>query len=365
MKKRQWLVLLAVVGPLAVLCHWLELSPLLTFACSAGALVPLGALMEESTDELADRLGPTIGGLLNATLGNAPELIIACMALSKGLQDVVKASIAGSILGNLLFANGLAMAIGGWGRSCQRFCHESAGLNSGLLYLAVVALIVPAMFEHTTSNDGDAVAIATAAQSESVKLEGISFQVAIVLITVYVISLVYVITKPAVGVPGSESEESKEEQAQGGLLKPLATLLVVTLGVAFMSEILTDAIGPTATSLGLTTTFTGVFLLASAGNLAQTYNAVQFARNDNMDLTLATTVGSSTQVALLVAPVLVFVSIAFGHPMNLVFSQLELFGLLVATVAVRNTTGDGISNWMEGVLLVGVYALLGIAFFAA
>jgi Ca2+:H+ antiporter len=147
--------------------------------------------------------------------------------------------------------------------------------------------------------------------------------------------------------------------------KPLGTLLVVTLGVAFMSEILTDAIGPTATSLGLTTTFTGVFLLASAGNLAQTYNAVQFARGDNMDLTLATTVGSSTQVALLVAPVLVFVSIVMGHPMNLVFSQLELFGLLVATVTIRNTTGDGVSNWMEGVLLVGVYALLGIAFFAA
>lgn len=356
-------MLVAILGPLAVVCRWLELSPLLTFLCSAGALVPLGALMEESTDELAEQLGPTIGGLLNATLGNAPELIIACMALSKGLQDVVKASIAGSILGNLLFANGLAMAIGGWGRPCQRFCHESAGLNSGLLYLAVVALIVPAMFEHTTSGGETPVAMAIAAQAESVKLEGISFQVATVLITVYLVSLVYVITKPQVEPKTAEADSY--EPAQGGMMKPLVTLLVVTLGVAFMSEILTDAIGPTASSLGLTTTFTGVFLLASAGNLAQTYNAVQFARNDNMELTLATTVGSSTQVALLVAPVLVFVSIALGHPMNLVFSQLELFGLLVATVAIRNTTGDGISNWMEGVLLVGVYTLLGIAFFAA
>lgn len=365
MKKSQWLMLVAIVGPLAVICRWLGLSPLLTFTCSAAALVPLGALMEESTDELAERLGPTIGGLLNATLGNAPELIIACMALSKGLQDVVKASIAGSILGNLLFANGLAMAIGGWGRPCQRFCHESAGLNSGLLYLAVVALIVPAMFEHTTAGGADVVSMAVAAHADDVKLEGISFQVAAVLIIVYVISLAYVITKPAVPVKKPESEAEMAERAAGGMMKPLMTLLVVTLGVAFMSEILTDAIGPTASSLGLTTTFTGVFLLASAGNLAQTYNAVQFARNDNMELTLATTVGSSTQVALLVAPVLVFVSIALGHPMNLVFSQLELFGLLVATVAIRNTTGDGISNWMEGVLLVGVYALLGIAFFAA
>ena len=360
-KKKQWLILLAIVGPLAVICRWLDVSPMLTFACSAAALVPLGALMEESTDELADRLGPSVGGLLNATLGNAPELIIACIALSKGLQDVVKASIAGSILGNLLFANGLSIAIGGWKRPCQRFGAESASLNSGLLYLAVVALIVPAMFEHTTS-DGEIVITATpAVQSNAIKVEGISFQVAIVLISVYAVSLVYIITQP---VPPEQNPHASRTKP-GSIWAPLGSLLVVTLGVAFMSEILTDAIGPTATSLGLTTTFTGVFLLASAGNLAQTYNAVQFARADNMDLTLATTVGSSTQIALLVAPVLVFVSMAMGNPMNLVFSQLELFGLLVATIAVRNTTGDGVSNWMEGVLLVGVYALLGIAFFAA
>jgi Ca2+:H+ antiporter len=362
MKKKQWLILLAVVGPLAIISHWLDLSPLLTFACSAAALVPLGALMEESTDELAERLGPTLGGLLNATLGNAPELIIACMALSKGLQDVVKASIAGSILGNLLFANGLSMAIGGWGRPCQRFSHESAGLNSGLLFLAVVALIVPAMFEHTTGSD--IVTPVSVVQANETKLEGISFQVAIVLIAVYAVSLLYIITKPK-DAAAAEATNGDKLEPQGSMLKPLGALLIVTLGVAFMSEILTDAIGPTASSLGLTTTFTGVFLLASAGNLAQTYNAVQFARGNNMELTLATTVGSSTQVALLVAPVLVFVSIAMGHPMNLVFSQLELFALLVATVAIRNTTGDGLSNWMEGVLLVGVYALLGIAFFAA
>ena len=347
---KHWLILLGVVGPLAIVCHLLELSPLLTFACSAAALVPLGALMEESTEELAEHLGPTLGGLLNATLGNAPELIIACMALSKGLQDVVKASIAGSILGNLLFANGLAMAIGGWGRKSQRFSHENAGLNSGLLFLAVVALIVPAMFEHTT-----------------VGTDGISFQVAIVLIVVYLISLAYVISNPHTpvgpGMPDPPTEPGEEHHSRG-IMRPLGMLLAITLGVAFMSEILTDAIGPTADALGLTTVFTGVFLLASAGNLAQTYNAVQFARSDNMELTLATTVGSSTQVALLVAPVLVFVSLAFGKPMDLVFSKLELFALLVATVAVRNTTADGVSNWMEGVLLVGVYALLGIAFFA-
>lgn len=361
---KKWLILLAVVGPLAILCHVLELNPTLTFVCSAAALVPLGALMERSTDELADYLGPTLGGLLNATLGNAPELIISCIALSKGLQDVVKASIAGSILGNLLFANGLAMAIGGWRRSNQRFSHENAGLNSGLLFLAVVALIVPAMFEHTNDDTPVAVSVPT----NAIQLEDISFQVAVVLMITYVISLVYVMTKPGEDTAlGKGEKETAEQESQSGkaMLRPLISLLVVTLGVALMSEILTDAIGPTAVGLGLTTTFTGVFLLASAGNLAQTYNAVQFARGDNMELTLATTVGSSTQVALLVAPVLVFVSIALGHPMNLVFSKLELFALLVASVAVRNTTADGVSNWMEGVLLVGVYALLGIAFFAA
>jgi Ca2+:H+ antiporter len=163
----------------------------------------------------------------------------------------------------------------------------------------------------------------------------------------------------------SEAKESSEQIHHRGVMRPLSILIAVTLGVALMSEILTDAIGPTATALGLTTTFTGVFLLASAGNLAQTYNAVQFARSDNMELTLSTTVGSSTQVALLVAPVLVFVSLGFGKPMDLVFSKLELFALMVAAVSIRNTTSDGVSNWMEGVLLVGVYALLGIAFFAA
>lgn len=356
---KQWLILLAIVGPLAIASHVLEFSPTLTFAFSAAALVPLGALMERATDELADYLGPTMGGLLNATLGNAPELIISCMALSKGLQDVVKASIAGSILGNLLFANGLAMAMGGWGRPRQRFSHENASLNSGLLFLAVVALIVPAMFEHTTSG-----LPVPNTPTNARQLEDISFQVAIVLIITYLVSLVYVITKPAEADPHQAAAES-EARSGKAMLKPLAMLLIVTLGVAFMSEILTDAIDPTAKSLGLTPTFTGVFLLASAGNLAQTYNAVQFARADNMELTLATTVGSSTQVALLVAPVLVFVSVLFGNPMNLVFSQLELFGLLVATATVRNTTSDGVSNWMEGVLLVGVYALLGIAFFAA
>ena len=363
---KHWLILLGVFGPLAILCHWLEWNPMLTFACSAAALVPLGALMERSTDELADHLGPTLGGLLNATLGNAPELIIACMALSKGLQDVVKASIAGSILGNLLFANGLAMAFGGWGRSNQRFSHETAGLNSGLLFLAVVALIVPAMFEHTTAGSSSPTLATTVVPVNQGQLEDISVQVAVVLMIVYLISLAYVITKPNSESPAEHVQGGEESSTpETGMARPLGVLIVVTLGVAWMSEILTDAIGPTATSLGLTTTFTGVFLLASAGNLAQTYNAVQFARGDNMELTLSTTVGSSTQVALLVAPVLVFVSLAFGNPMNLVFSQLELFALLVATVAVRNVTSDGVSNWMEGVLLVGVYALLGIAFFAA
>lgn len=352
---RNWLRFLAVVGPLAIVFHLMGLPPALTFLFSAAALVPLGAIMEESTEEVADHLGPTVGGLLNATLGNAPELIISCMALSKGLQDVVKASITGSILGNLLFANGISMIFGGWKRPVQRFNAQTAGLNAGLLSLSIVALIVPAMFDHTTS-----------AKSK------ISIEVAIVQIIVYGLSLFYVMSRrpgtalPDAGLHHPIPEQSEETSASlKNLRRPLTILACATLGVAFMSEILTDAIQPTADSLGLTATFTGVFLLASAGNIAQTFNAVQFARDDNMELTLSTTVGSSTQVALLVAPVLVFVSMALGQPMDLVFSKLELFGLLVATLATRNATSDGVSNWMEGVLLVGVYALLGIAFFAA
>ncbi|MES2791486.1 MAG: calcium/proton exchanger [Planctomycetota bacterium] len=347
---KRWLLFLGVVGPLAIACRMFEISPLITFAFSAAALVPLGALMEDATEELAEYLGPTLGGLLNATLGNAPELIIACMALSKGLEDVVKASITGSILGNLLFANGISMIAGGWNRKFQKFNHETAGLNSGLLYLAIVALVVPAMFGHTTPAE-----------------KGISLQVAVVLMAVYLVSLVYIISNrdPVIVAAEERHHDPKATpEEQPNVKRALVVLTAVTLGVALMSEILTDAIGPTATSLGLTTIFTGVFLLASAGNIAQTFNAVQFARDDNLELTLSTTVGSSTQIALLVAPVLVFVSYAMGNPMDLVFSKLELFALLVATGAIRNTTVDGVSNWMEGVLLVGVYALLGIAFFA-
>lgn len=349
---RNWLIFLGVVGPVAIACHLLGLSPALTFLCSAAALVPLGALMEDSTEEVADHLGPTVGGLLNATLGNAPELIIACMALSKGLQDVVKASITGSILGNLLFANGIAMIFGGWRRPVQHFNQQTAGLNSNLLSLSIVALTVPAMFDHTTTSDSE-----------------ISKQVAIVQMIVYGLSLFYVMSrKPGTALPDRGVHHPIPEVADASvksLWRPLTILALATLGVAFMSEILTDAIEPTANVLGLSTTFTGVFLLASAGNIAQTFNAVNFARDDNLELTLSTTVGSSTQVALLVAPVLVFVSMFMGHTMDLVFSKLELFALLAATMATRNVTADGVSNWMEGVLLVGVYSLLGIAFFSA
>lgn len=348
---RNWLMFLGVVGPIAIACHVLGLSPALTFLCSAAALVPLGALMEESTEEVADHMGPTVGGLLNATLGNAPELIISCMALSKGLQDVVKASITGSILGNLLFANGISMIFGGWRRPVQNFNSQTAGLNANLLSLSVVALVLPATFDHATMSDNE-----------------ISRQVAVIQIIVYALSLFYVMSRrPGTALPDRAARPIPEvaDVSVKSLRRPLTILFLATLGVAFMSEILTDAIEPTANVLGLSTTFTGVFLLASAGNIAQTFNAVNFARDDNMELTLSTTVGSSTQVALLVAPVLVFVSMFMGNPMNLVFSKLELFALLVATMATRNVTADGISNWMEGVLLVGVYALLGVAFFSA
>ena len=352
---KSWLLFLAVVGPLAIIAHLAEWSPLVTFAFSAASLIPLAAMMGDSTEELGEHLGPTLGGLINATLGNAPELIIAVFALTKGLEDVVKASITGSLLGNLLFGNGLAMIAGGWGRRQQKFDADNARLNTGLMFLAVIGLLVPAMLQHTT---------------EGVTRD-ISLPVSIVLLIVYAFAMVHTIMpKPAdkLNEPAAFAEpfvdhHQTPEQREGSIWRPIGALALVTLGIAIISEILTDAIGPAASTLELTTVFTGVFLLALAGNVAETFNAVQFARKDKMDLTLGTTVGASTQVALLVAPLLVLLSIALGHPMNLVFSKLELFAMLVAVTAITKLISDGKSQWIEGVLLLGFYVLIGIAFF--
>jgi Ca2+:H+ antiporter len=349
--KRNWLL---VFIPLAIVLQVVRANPIAVFATSALALVPLAGLTEDATETLADYLGATWGGLLSASLGNAPEIIIGFFALRQGLVGVVKSSLAGSIIGNLLLALGLSMLGGGLKHGTQKFDRQVAGTNAGLLTLAAAGLIIPAVFHHS---------------SPSITRE-ISLQISAVLFVVYLGSLVYtlVTSRPALGksavkaeVPGAS--EAARPAGEWSRNKALTILAIVTIGLAVMSEILTDAIEPTSQRLGLTPVFAGVFLLALVGNLAQIFNAISFARSDKMDLSLGVTVGSSIQVALVVAPVLVFSGVLLGQPMDLIFSRFEIVALCVAVVVARQLITDGQSNWLEGLMLVAVYLMLGVGFF--
>jgi Ca2+:H+ antiporter len=322
-------------------------SPVIVFATSALAIVPLTALIGRATESLAVRLGETIGGLLNATMDNVPELIIGLFALRKGLQAVVKASLTGSILSYVLLILGLSLVAGGARYRIQRFNPQLAGVHSKLLLLAVVGLIVPALFHFASGAEGR-----------------ISLAIASILFFAYLASLAFtLVTHRQVFVP-SQAEVSMEVGREGwGMARALAVLAATAAALAVMSEVLTRAIEPMAGRLGLTPIFAGVFLLAAVGNISGLMNAVEFARRDRMDLTISMTIGAGTQVALLVAPVLVFSSHLLGYPMDLLFSPIEVVSIAIAVLIGRTITVDGESNWLEGVLLVAVYAMLGVGFY--
>lgn len=351
---------LLVFIPIALLLHWTHQGPILVFAASALAIVPLAALMGDATEALADFLGPTWGGLLNATLGNAPEIIISVFALRDGLVHIVKSSLTGSILGNLLFGMGLSMFAAGVKnpREEQTFDPKVARINAALLMLASIGLVIPALF----------VASAGKAIRRSISLE-----IAGALFLLYLASLVatYLRRRAAVGVLAAEAEltprkrmkAERELAPRWGRNTAIVILAGVAIALAFMSELLTDAIEPASERLGLTPVFSGVFLLALVGNAAELFNAIRFARKDQMDLSLGITMGASTQVALLVAPVLVFAGYFMGHDMNLVFSHFEIVSIGLAVMVARALTYDGASNWLEGLMLIVLYVMLGFGFY--
>lgn len=343
---------LLVSIPLAVALDWYGVSPVAVFVASALAIVPLAGLMGRGTEHLSTYVGPTIGGLLSASLGNAPELIISGFALKEGLVDVVKASITGSILGNTLFSLGLSMIVGGWGRERQQFNRTVAGMSGSLLFVAAVGLLIPAIFHFATNKERE-----------------VSLEIAIVLFVAYLLSLVFTlkthrqfIQKGPKTSAAAKSDEASDE-APWSKPKAIAVLVGVTLMIAVMSEILVGAIEPASASLGLTPIFAGVIFLALVGNAAEAMNAVQFARKDLMDLSLGIAVGASTQVALFVAPMLVFVGYFLGQPMDLHFTFFEVVAIVLAVNAITHLTADGESHWMEGVMLIAVYLMLAIGFF--
>jgi Ca2+:H+ antiporter len=349
--KLAWLL---VFIPVAISLHWYGANPIVVFGASALGVVPLAALMGEATDALAGFVGPTWGGLLSASLGNAPEIIIGFFALRRGLVPVVKSSLVGSIIGNLLFGLGLSMIVGGVRNGTQEFNLSVANMNSGLLLLSASGLIIPAVFRYSAPE----------------ATHSISIEIAIVLFVVYLGSLLFTLltSSPAMGKEKVEAEvpgaaEPRGVEAGWGKNKALGILSVVTVALAFMSEILTDSLEPAANSLGLTPAFAGVFLLALVGNVAELYNAVSFARADKMDLALGVTVGASIQVALVVSPVLVLAGSLLNQPMDLLFELYEVVAVFVTVILTRQLIGNGRSNWLEGLMLLGVYAMLGIGFF--
>lgn len=387
-----WMLL--VVPTSLVLAYLVHAPPLVVFGAAILGIVPLAEWIRRATEQMAHALGPAIGGLLNVTFGNMAELLLAVFMLLEGNTAVVKGQITGSIIGNGLLGLGLAIVVGSWGRERQKFNRASAGQLSSLLILSVVALMVPALFNYT---ERDIVRSASAGQLD----EKLSLGVSVVLILVYVANLVYtLITHRDVfrsahspedggaGHSGTNGHDAKHSDAAHGdakqanasrakqpvapdedtasawpIWKSLGVLLVGTALTAWEAEIVSGALTPAAGALGLSTFFLGVIVLAVIGNAAEYAAAIYFARKDRMTLVMGVTVGSSVQVALLVAPVLVLLSYFLGRPMNLVFTNpLELIAIASVAFSVNAIAQDGETTWFEGVLLLAVYALFVLAF---
>lgn len=345
---------LLIFVPIAVVLEFMHANPIAIFAASSLAIIPLAGWMGKATEHLAEKLGQGIGGLLNATFGNAAELIIALMALRKGLFEVVKASITGSIIGNILLVLGLSILLGGFKFPRQVFNKTAAMLGSTLLALSAVALMMPAVFHFLVINKPNA------------REQDLSLEIAIVLIITYVLSLIFTLkTHSHLYTGGVEGVEEQEAIGTHGWSKPksLIVLLVATTLVAVMSEFLVGAVEETSHKLGLTEVFVGVILVAIIGNAAEHSTAILVAMKNKMDLALNIAIGSSMQVALFVAPVLVFASYLFGTPMNLIFTPLEVVAITVSVLVVALIAQDGESNWMEGILLLAVYTILGLTFY--
>ncbi|WP_413173641.1 calcium/proton exchanger [Anabaena azotica] len=353
-----FLVLLVFI-PISLAAHFLEWGELIVFITAGLAILPLAAWMGEATEEIAVVVGPSLGGLLNATFGNATELIIALVALNAGLIDVVKASITGSIIGNLLLVMGLSMLLGGLRYKEQTFQSVVARVNASSMNLAVIAILLPTAMNYTSIGISERT------------VQNLSLAVAVVLILVYGLTLLFSMKTHAylydVGVAEIEieAEEKHEEisEEKPNLWLWTSVLLVCTLFVALESELLVDTLEVATSKLGLTALFTGVILLPIVGNAAEHATAVTVAMKDKMDLSLSVAVGSSMQIALFVAPVLVIAGRFMNQPMDLDFNPFELVAVAVAVLIANSISSDGKSNWLEGTLLLAAYTVLGFAFY--
>jgi Ca2+:H+ antiporter len=351
MPARIAVVVVVAVGTTTILASILVrgLPPTLLFALAAVSILGLAWLIGQATQRLGAITGPQVGGVLNATFGNIAELIIAFFALQAGLIDVVKASLTGSIIGNLLLVLGLSVLVGGLKNGRQTFSREIAGSNAALLVLAAIGLFVPAVLAFSTGG------------SEGSVVED-SVLVSVLLIAGYVLSLIYQFSNPTATLAGHKPHSADEGPGWSGRTAAFVLVAAAVL-LAVLSEILVGAIEPVVETLGLTAFFVGVVLLPVIGNLAEQLVAVQLAWKNKMEFSMAVSYGASLQVALFVAPALVLIGVITGHPMDLVFAPLEVAAVGAAVGISALIALDGESNWLEGALLVIVYLILAAAFF--
>lgn len=347
--KENPLAYLVIALPLALMAEIMGWGSIWVFILSAIGVIPMAGYIGAATEVLAYYTGPKIGGLLNATLGNAAELIITLIAVRAGLLELVKASITGSILGNLLLVLGMAMVLGGARHGVQRFDKQQAGNNSILLSLTIVALIIPSLFSHSIGQDGDP------------KVEALSLGVAVIMIILYGLGLFYSLKMPKSPIAVSPVEE--HEKPEWSRTHAIIVLAIATGAVVWLSELLVGATESVVADFGLSEFFLGIILIPIVGNVAEHFVSVQVAMRNHMDLSVEIAISSSLQVALFVAPLLVFVSLLLGHPLTLIFNQFELLALVAAVLITSLVSSDGESNWLEGATLLAVYLILGIAFF--
>jgi Ca2+:H+ antiporter len=361
-----WPYLLAPFIPIAIVLRVVDAGSGAIFFTAALGVIPTAALMGRATEEVAARSGPGIGGLLNVTFGNAPELIIALFALEKGLQEVVKASIVGSILGNILLVMGAAMLTGGLvrGRKFQRFDRTAANVQALMLILAVAALVMPAIFELVEGQGLPGVNVERVNYDSTV--EHLSLAVAIVLILTYVAGLFFSL-KTHRELFNPHSDDDGHDDTWGWSMRTsVIALALAGVAVGVMSEILVGSIEDASHSVGLSEFFIGVIVIAIVGNAAEHWVAVLVAVKDKMDLSVNIAIGSSAQVAMFVAPVLVLVSFVLGPgPMPLVFNGFEIAAIFLAVLVAYQVTNEGESTWFEGVQLLALYLILGLTFYFA
>jgi Ca2+:H+ antiporter len=356
--KDKILLRMLVFVPISFITEWLHLHPVIVFVTSGLAIIPLAAWIANSTEEIATVVGPSLGGLLNATFGNATEMIISIVALHAGLLEVVKASITGTIVANLLLALGAAIFLGGLRFKEQSFEPKVARINASSLNLALVVLLTPTAIDFTSKG------------LQPTTINNFSVVAAILLLVFYLLMLLFSMKTHrdmyelrATELDESEQAEIKSHQHETSLWKNIAILLICTIALVFVSDVLVASLQKAITTLGFTSLFTGVILIPLFGGAVEYITAATFAMKNKMDLAVAVAMGSSLQIAMFVAPILVLVGRLMGQPMNLDFNPFEVLAVAIAVLITNSISTDGNSNWLEGALLLITYAVLGAAFY--